>query len=70
MKTFDDFLSSISSEEQERIAKMAQSNLSGTGNYSEQEMQFAVAISQASGVFMREMLRLYHDWLSKQMPKT
>ena len=70
MNNFDDFLRSIPPEEQSRITELAQSQLSGAGDYSEKEMQLAVAIAQSSSVFMREMLRLYHEWLTKQMPKT
>ncbi len=68
MKSFDDFLSTLSAKDQEEIAKQAMAELTNSGEtFSEKEFKLAVLIAQASGTFSREILRRYHSWLSEQM---
>lgn len=68
MKSFDDFLSTLSSKDQEEIMKSSVSLLTKSGEtFSEKEMRLATLIAQTSGIFNRELLRRYHDWLSSQM---
>ncbi len=68
MKSFDDFLSTLSAKDQEEIAKQAIASLTNSGEtFSEKELKLAVLIARASGMFTREMLRRYHSWLSEQM---
>lgn len=68
MKSFDDFLSTLSTKDQEEITSKAMALLTNSGEtFSEKELQLAVLTAQASGVFMRELLRRYHNWLTEQM---
>ena len=68
MKSFDDFLSTLSSKDQEAIMKQAMHALTKSGEtFSEKDMKLVTIIAQTSGIFNREMLRLYHNWLSEQL---
>lgn len=68
MKSFDDFIATLSPADQEAIMKQALSHLRGDGHtFSADEMRLAAQISTVSSVFMREMLRRYHEWLSAQI---
>lgn len=68
MKSFDDFISTLSSKDQEDIMKKSMSLLTQSGDtFSEKEIRIATLIAQASGFFSRELLKRYHDWLSEQM---
>ncbi len=68
MKTFDDFLSTISPKDQEDIMKQAMCALTKSGEtFSEKDMKLITIVAQGVGTFSREMLRLYHNWLSEQM---
>ena len=68
MKSFDSFISTLSVKDQEEITKQAMDTLMKSGEtFSEKEFKLAVLIAQASGIFDRELLRRYHEWLSEQM---
>lgn len=68
MKSFDDFLSTLSAKDQEEITKQSLTLLTNSGEtFSEKELKLAVLIAQASGIFNRELLRRYHSWLAEQM---
>lgn len=67
MKSFDDFLSTLSAKDQEEISSLAISSLTQSGEtFSEKELKLSLLIAQTSGIFTRELLRRYHDWLSGQ----
>lgn len=67
MKSFDDFLSTLSAKDQEEIMQKSMSEFTKTGEtFSERELRLAALISQISGIANRELLHRYHDWLSKQ----
>lgn len=68
MKSFDDFLSTLSAKDQEKVTKQALDLLTNSGEtFSEKELKLSVSIAQASGLFMRELLHRYHNWLTEQM---
>lgn len=68
MKSFDDFLSTLSTKDQEEITSKAMALLTNSGEtFSAKELKLAVSIAQASGLFMRELLHRYHNWLAEQM---
>lgn len=68
MKSFDEFLSTLSAEDQQAIMERSFSLAAGDGRrFSADEMRLATSIAAASSAFMCEMLRRYHSWLSAQM---
>lgn len=68
LKSFDDFLNTITEEEFEIITKKVSDNLSVTKELTGDKNNvlgnqiYSIAIS-----YSHELLRLYHDWLSKQL---
>lgn len=68
MKSFDEFLATLTPTDQEAITKQALSELPNTGHtFSADEMRLMMKVASVSSVFMREMLRRYHEWLSAQI---
>ena len=68
MKSFDDFISTLSPKDLEEMTNQAISMLTNSGEtFSEKELKLAMIIAQGSGVFIREIHRRYHNWLTEQM---
>ena len=68
MKSFDEFIATLTPADQESITKQALTQLPDDGHtYSAEEMRLAIRVALASSVVMREMLRRYHEWLSAQI---
>jgi len=51
VKSFDNFLGTLTQKDLESITEQAQSELMGDGTYSEQEMRLATSIAQSAGIF-------------------
>lgn len=68
MKSFDEFLSTLSTKAQEDALSLALSKLTASGEiFSEKEFKLALLISQAVGKSTCDLMRQYHDWLTEQM---
>lgn len=68
MKSFDEFIATLTPSDQEAITKQALSQLPDSGlTFSADEMRLMMKVATVSTFFMREMLRRYHEWLSAQI---
>ena len=68
MKSFDDFLSTLSQKDHEELLDASISSLATSDKkFSDQERRMAVLIAQSNATFIREILRRYHDWLTESM---
>lgn len=65
MSSFDEFLSSISEQDKEKMAAYINRYLNEIYP-TERESQFAKAMGSGILVAAREFLRLYHNWLEEQ----
>ena len=68
MKSFDDFLSTLSAKDKNETFALIQSKLQESGEtFSEKELKLAMLVAQIDAISMRQILRQYHEWLSEQM---
>ncbi len=68
MKTFDDFLSSLSMDDISEVSSLVANLGKQLGKpMTENEQRLVALVTQANSFAFRELLRRYHEWLVEQM---